>query len=108
MQWMSREMDSRYKKFAEMGARNIEDYNNQHGEKLPYILVVIDELADLMMLAPEETERNLNRLAQLARATGIHVIIATQRPSTDVITGMIKANFLPGLRLMLPLMWTAA
>jgi len=93
MQWMSREMDSRYKKFAEMGARNIEDYNNQHGEKLPYILVVIDELADLMMLAPEETERNLNRLAQLARATGIHVIIATQRPSTDVITGMIKANF---------------
>ncbi len=93
LQWMSREMDSRHKKFAEVGARNIEDYNTQHPNKLPYIIVVIDELADLMMLAPEETERNLNRLAQLARATGIHVIIATQRPSVDVITGMIKANF---------------
>ena len=93
LQWMSREMDSRYKKFAEAGARNIEDYNSQHPNTLPYIVVVIDELADLMMLAPDETERNLNRLAQLARATGIHVIIATQRPSVDVITGMIKANF---------------
>ena len=93
LQWMSREMDSRYKKFAEAGARNIVDFNTRHEENLPYIVVVIDELADLMMMAPEETERNLNRLAQLARATGIHVIIATQRPSTDVITGMIKANF---------------
>ncbi|MDK2982051.1 MAG: segregation ATPase FtsK/SpoIIIE, family [Chloroflexota bacterium] len=93
LQWMSREMDSRYKKFAEVGARNISDYNNSQPQKLPYIVVVIDELADLMMMAPEETERNLNRLAQLARATGIHVIIATQRPSVDVITGMIKANF---------------
>ena len=93
LQWMSREMDSRYKKFAEVGARNIDDFNARHADKLPYIVVVIDELADLMMLAPEETERNLNRLAQLARATGIHVIIATQRPSVDVITGMIKANF---------------
>ena len=93
LQWMSREMDSRYKKFAEVGARNIIDYNAHNQDKLPYIVVVIDELADLMMLAPEETERNLNRLAQLARATGIHVIIATQRPSVDVITGMIKANF---------------
>lgn len=93
LQWMSREMDSRYKKFAEVGARNIDDYNARHTDKMYYIVVVIDELADLMMLAPEETERNLNRLAQLARATGIHVIIATQRPSVDVITGMIKANF---------------
>lgn len=93
LQWMSREMDSRYKKFSEVGARNIIDYNAHNPDKLPYIVVVIDELADLMMLAPEETERNLNRLAQLARATGIHVIIATQRPSVDVITGMIKANF---------------
>ncbi len=93
LQWMSREMDSRYKKFAEVGARNIIDYNARNPDKLPFIVVVIDELADLMMLAPEETERNLNRLAQLARATGIHVIIATQRPSVDVITGMIKANF---------------
>ncbi len=93
LQWMSREMDSRYKKFAEVGARNIADYNKSQEQKLPYIVVVIDELADLMMMAPEETERNLNRLAQLARATGIHVIIATQRPSVDVITGKIKANF---------------
>jgi S-DNA-T family DNA segregation ATPase FtsK/SpoIIIE len=93
LKWMSREMDSRYKKFAEVGARNISDYNSTQPRKLPYIVVVIDELADLMMMAPEETERNLNRLAQLARATGIHVIIATQRPSVDVITGMIKANF---------------
>ena len=93
LQWMSREMDSRYKRFAEVGSRNIIDYNARNPDKLPFIVVVIDELADLMMLAPEETERNLNRLAQLARATGIHVIIATQRPSVDVITGMIKANF---------------
>jgi len=93
LKWMSREMDSRYKKFAEVGARNLEDFNANHPNKLPYIIVVIDELSDLMMLAPEETERNLNRLAQLARATGIHVIIATQRPSVDVITGTIKANF---------------
>ncbi len=93
LKWMSREMDSRYKKFSEVGARNIDDFNSCQPNKLPYIVVVIDELADLMMMAPEETERNLNRLAQLARATGIHVIIATQRPSTDVITGMIKANF---------------
>ena len=93
LQWMSREMDSRYKKFSGVGARNIDDFNAHQPNKLPYIIVVIDELADLMMMAPEETERNLNRLAQLARATGIHVIIATQRPSVDVITGMIKANF---------------
>jgi len=93
LQWMSREMDSRYHKFAEVGARNIVDFNAMQPKKLPYIIVVVDELADLMMMAPEETERNLNRLAQLARATGIHVIIATQRPSVDVITGMIKANF---------------
>ncbi len=93
LQWMSREMESRYKKFSEVGARNIDDFNSRQPNKLPYIVVVIDELADLMMMAPEETERNLNRLAQLARATGIHVIIATQRPSVDVLTGMIKANF---------------
>lgn len=93
LKWMSREMDSRYKKFSEVGARNLDDYNSRQPNKLPYIVVIIDELADLMMMAPEETERNLNRLAQLARATGIHVIIATQRPSVDVITGMIKANF---------------
>jgi DNA segregation ATPase FtsK/SpoIIIE, S-DNA-T family len=97
LQWMTREMDNRYHKFAEMGARNIQDYNgrmaSQGGKKLPYLLIVIDELADLMMIAPEETERTITRLAQLARATGIHMILATQRPSVDVVTGLIKANF---------------
>ncbi len=97
LQWMTREMDNRYHKFAEIGARNIADYNarmtSQGGKRLPYLLVVIDELADLMMIAPDETERTITRLAQLARATGIHMIIATQRPSVDVVTGLIKANF---------------
>ena len=97
LQWMMREMDSRYRKFSETGTRNIADYNKMRekaGEKkLPYLLVVIDELADMMMLAPDETERAITRLAQLARATGIHLIIATQRPSTDILTGLIKANF---------------
>ncbi len=97
LQWMTREMDNRYHKFAEVGARNIADYNqrmaSQGGKKLPYLLVVIDELADLMMIAPDETERTITRLAQLARATGIHIVLATQRPSVDVVTGLIKANF---------------
>ena len=97
LQWMMREMDNRYHKFAQSGARNIADYNSRlqaQGENpIPYLVVVIDELADLMMLAPDETERNITRLAQLARATGIHLILATQRPSVDVLTGLIKANF---------------
>jgi S-DNA-T family DNA segregation ATPase FtsK/SpoIIIE len=97
LEWMMREMDSRYRKFSETGTRNIADYNSlcekTAQKKLPYLLVVIDELADLMMLAPDETERTITRLAQLARATGIHLIIATQRPSTDILTGLIKANF---------------
>lgn len=97
LQWMTREMDNRYHKFAEIGARNIQDYNarmaSQGGKKLPQLVVVIDELADLMMIAPDETERTITRLAQLARATGIHMVIATQRPSVDVVTGLIKANF---------------
>jgi len=97
LQWMTREMDERYRKFAKGGVRNIADYNARvaaNGEKkMPYIVVIIDELADLMMLAPDETERIITRLAQLARATGIHLIIATQRPSVDVVTGLIKANF---------------
>jgi S-DNA-T family DNA segregation ATPase FtsK/SpoIIIE len=97
LQWMTREMDKRYHEFAQSGARNIQDYNarmkTQGGKKLPYLVVVIDELADLMMLAPDETERTITRLAQLARATGIHLILATQRPSVDVVTGIIKANF---------------
>ncbi len=97
LQWMLREMDLRYRIFENFGVRNIEEYNKktsiEGGKTLPYIVVVIDELADMMLLAPDETERALTRLAQLARATGIHLIIATQRPSADVITGLIKANF---------------
>jgi len=97
LQWVTHEMERRYKLFAKAGARHIAAYNTEAErsgrEKLPYLVVVIDELADLMMLAPETTERTITRLAQLARATGIHVIIATQRPSVDVVTGLIKANF---------------
>jgi len=100
LKWVTHEMDSRYKRFAEAGARNIVDFNarvaaRQDGgeEKMPYILLIIDELADLMMMAPDETEKLICRLAQMARATGIHLIISTQRPSVDVVTGLIKANF---------------
>jgi S-DNA-T family DNA segregation ATPase FtsK/SpoIIIE len=94
LQWMLREMDSRYHKFAATGTRNIQEYNNKRiADKLAYLVVVVDELADLMMLAPDETERCITRLAQLARATGIHLILATQRPSVNVVTGLIKANF---------------
>lgn len=97
LQWMTREMDKRYHEFAKVGARNITDYNArmkiQGGKKFPFLVIVIDELADLMMIAPDETERTITRLAQLARATGIHMVLATQRPSVDVVTGLIKANF---------------
>ena len=97
LQWMLREMDARYHKFATAGARNLEEYNvrmQMRGEKrLPKLVIVIDELADLMMLAPAETQAAITRLAQMARATGLHLVLATQRPSTDVITGLIKANF---------------
>ena len=95
LQWVQREMDERYLKFAAITARNIEDYNKRSARaaQMPYYVVVVDELADLMMLAPDETERLLARLAQMARATGIHLIISTQRPSVDIITGLIKANF---------------
>ena len=96
LKWVTREMDERYKRFSSAGARNIEDYNNHlqpDQEPMPYIVVIIDELADLMMLAPDETERVITRIAALARATGIHLVIATQRPSVDVVTGLIKANF---------------
>jgi S-DNA-T family DNA segregation ATPase FtsK/SpoIIIE len=97
LQWVTREMDQRYHKLAQAGTRNIIEYNTkaeERGERpLPFLVVFIDELADLMMLAPDETERTITRLAQLARATGIHLVIATQRPSVDVVTGLIKANF---------------
>lgn len=98
LKWVVHEMDERYKQFEAHGVRNIEGFNRLANGRsglvsLPFIVVVIDELADLMMLAPDDTERLLCRLAQLARATGIHLIVATQRPSVDVITGLIKANF---------------
>lgn len=105
LRWVAHEMDERYKLFAKSVARNIDDYNAKLARRksgsdedeeegpLPRIVVLIDELADLMMSEPEETERNLTRIAQMARATGIHLVVATQRPSTDVVTGLIKANF---------------
>ncbi|MFC1937607.1 DNA translocase FtsK [Chloroflexota bacterium] len=95
LRWLNKEMDKRYQKLAAAAARNIEAYNkNKQGEeKLPYLVLVIDELADLMMAGFDEVEHILCRLAQLARATGIHLVVATQRPSVDVITGLIKANF---------------
>jgi len=95
LRWLSAEMDIRYKRFSAGKARNIEDFNKnrQPSECMPYIIIVIDELADLMMAAYDEVEHALCRLAQLARATGIHLIVATQRPSVDVVTGLIKANF---------------
>jgi S-DNA-T family DNA segregation ATPase FtsK/SpoIIIE len=95
LQWAIREMERRYELLAQKGARNIAGYNKQvpKEEKLPYIVVMIDELADLMMTASKEVETAVTRLAQMARAAGIHLILATQRPSVDVITGLIKANF---------------
>ncbi|MPZ24062.1 MAG: DNA translocase FtsK [Dehalococcoidia bacterium] len=95
LQAVIHEMETRYKKFATLAVRNIEGYNRNPkvSEPLPYWVVIIDELADLMMAAPFEVERQICRLAQLARATGIHLIVATQRPSVDVVTGLIKANF---------------
>ncbi len=94
LQWALLEMDRRYDKFSQIGVRNIIEYNSKFlQDQLPNLIVIIDELADLMMVSPDETERCITRLAQLARATGIHLIIATQRPSVDVVTGLIKANF---------------
>ena len=96
LDWIVGEMDSRYELFAKSGVRNIALYNDKFGnieEKLPYIIIIIDELADLMMVAQADVEGAITRLAQLSRAVGIHIIIATQRPSVDVITGVIKANF---------------
>ena len=95
LQAVINEMESRYRKFAKVGVRNIKSYNDKAGGRspIPYWVVVIDELADLMIAAPYQVEQQLVRLAQLARATGIHLVVATQRPSVDVITGLIKANF---------------
>jgi DNA segregation ATPase FtsK/SpoIIIE, S-DNA-T family len=104
MRWLTAEMDRRYQLFATVGAKHLADFNRKIGrlkepppelsrEKLPHIVVFIDELADLMATYGVEVERTLCRLAQMARATGMHLVVATQRPSTDVITGLIKANF---------------
>lgn len=93
LRWTVAEMENRYKEFAKAGVRNLEGYNAVHGvEKKPYILFIIDELADLMMFAPGDAEDLITRIAQMARATGIHLLLATQRPSVDVITGLMKAN----------------
>jgi S-DNA-T family DNA segregation ATPase FtsK/SpoIIIE len=94
-------MDDRYRKLEQAGARNISIYNEKEaakgskGEPLPYIVILIDEVGDLMMSNPDDTEHHLTRLAQMARAVGMHMVVATQRPSVDVLTGLIKANF-PG------------
>ena len=97
LRWVTMQMDERYRLFSRVGARNIDAYNRMRAarseERLPNMVVLIDELADLMMVAPDEVERSICRIAQLARATGIHLVIATQRPSVDVVTGLIKANF---------------
>ena len=97
LNWAVNEMTRRYKLFADSGARNIDSYNALYDkgiieEKLPYIVIIVDELADLMMVCPNDVEDYIGRLAQMARAAGMHLVIATQRPSVDVITGVIKAN----------------
>ena len=96
LKWAVNEMEARYEKFVEAGVRNIEKYNERMGkhkkEKMPYLVIVIDELADLMIVSPQEVEDSICRIAQKARACGIHLLLATQRPSVDVITGLIKAN----------------
>ncbi|MFH1442111.1 MAG: DNA translocase FtsK [Candidatus Omnitrophota bacterium] len=91
--WVVNEMEERYKLLAKAAARNIASYNQKEENKLPYIVVIIDEMADLMMIARDQIESAITRIAQLSRAVGIHLIMATQRPSVDVITGVIKANF---------------
>ena len=93
LKWSINEMERRYKLFAEVGARNIEMFNEMSGfQALPYLIIIVDELADVMLFAPSEVEDAVTRIAQMARATGIHLVLSTQRPSVDVITGLIKAN----------------
>ena len=93
LRWIMSEMDRRYKLFAQAGVRNIDGYNEMSGfQALPYILLVVDELADIMLFSPVEVEDSITRIAQMSRATGIHMVLATQRPSVDIITGLIKAN----------------
>ncbi len=93
LKWAVHEMENRYKKLAEVGVKNISDYNDLAGHvAMSSIVIVIDELADIMMVAPSEVEESITRLAQMARAVGMHLVLATQRPSVDVLTGLIKAN----------------
>jgi len=91
--WVVKEMDSRYKLMTKEGVKNIEGYNINNKIVMPYIVVIVDEMSDLMLVAGKEIENYVQRLSQMARAAGIHIIMATQRPSVDVITGTIKANF---------------
>ena len=93
LNWTVREMNNRYKLMSKVGVRNIDGYNAKHKLKMPYIVVVVDEMSDLMLVAGKEIENCIQKLSQMARAAGIHIIMATQRPSVDVITGTIKANF---------------
>ena len=91
--WVVKEMESRYRLMTKVGVRNIDTYNSKHKLPMPYIVVVVDEMSDLMLVAGKEIENYIQKLSQMARAAGIHIIMATQRPSVDVITGTIKANF---------------
>ncbi len=91
--WAVKEMESRYKLMTSVGVKNIDGYNIKHKKHMPYIVVIVDEMSDLMLIAGKEIENYIQRLSQMARAAGIHIIMATQRPSVDVITGTIKANF---------------
>ena len=91
--WAVKEMESRYKLMTSVGVKNIDGYNAKHKKHMPYIVLIVDEMSDLMLIAGKEIENYIQRLSQMARAAGIHIIMATQRPSVDVITGTIKANF---------------
>ena len=93
LSWVVKEMENRYRKMTEIGVRNIDGFNSKFKEKMPYIVVIVDEMSDLMLVAGKEIENYIQKLSQMARAAGIHIIMATQRPSVDVITGTIKANF---------------
>ena len=93
LKWLMSEMDRRYKLFSEAGVRNIDAYNEMSGfQAMPYIVLFVDELADIMLVSPVEVEDTITRIAQMSRATGIHMVLATQRPSVNIITGLIKAN----------------
>ena len=91
--WVVREMENRYKLMTKVGVRNIDGYNSKHKTFMPYIVVIVDEMSDLMLVSGKDIENYIQKLSQMARAAGIHIIMATQRPSVDVITGTIKANF---------------